>query len=330
MVKIIALEEHLMTSGIAEASSVAESTAMADFNGQGVLGERLLDVGERRLAAMDDQGVDVQVLSVTTPGVQNLVPDRAVALARQANDAIAARVCADPERFEGFATLPTPDPGAAAVELRRAVTELGLKGALLCGRTGSKNIDHPDFEEMWAVAGELRAPVYIHPQMPVGAVQDSYYSGLDPVADFIFAGPGIGWHYETGIQLLRLILSGTFDRHPDLQVIVGHWGELVLFYTERIGHMREWAHLGLARPIIDYFRNNVSYTGSGDLGDRYLRWTIDVVGVDRIMYATDYPFVDTGSGRARQFLEQADLSESDRHAIGHGNWERPIAHLGAS
>lgn len=297
--------------------------------GAGAPGERLLDLGAGRLADMDDQGIDLQVLSVTTPGVQNLAPDVAVPLAREANDAIAAAVRSHPDRFEGFATLPTPEPAAAAEELDRAVTRLGFAGAMLLGRTGAKNIDHPDFEPIWTTAARLRAPIYLHPQMPVPAVRDAYYSGIDPITDFLLGGPGIGWHYETGVQLLRLILSGTFDRHPHLQLIIGHWGEVVLFYTERLAKMQQWKQLNLDRPLIDYFRSNVSYTGSGDLSDRYLRWTIDVVGVERIMYATDYPFVDTGADQARRFLENANLTDTERNAIAHGNWERLTAHLPA-
>lgn len=330
MRKIIALEEHVVTADITGAWNEAPDAQhlYTQWNQEGLLGERLLDLGERRLADMDDQGIDVQVLSVTTPGTQSLTPERAVPLAREANDAIAAAVRSHPDRFEGFATLPTPDPAAAVDELRRTVTQLGFKGAMLHGRTGQKNIDHPDYEQIWATAAELRAPVYLHPQMPVIPVRDAYYSGIDPATDYILGGPAIGWHYETGMQLVRLILSGAFDRYPDLQLIIGHWGEVVLFYTERIGKMHELGHRKLQRPIIDYFRDNVSYTGSGDLSDRYLRWTIDMVGVDRIMYATDYPYIDTSAGQARRFLEQADLTDAGRDAIASGNWERLTGHLG--
>lgn len=146
-------------------------------------------------------------------------------------------------------------------------------------------------------------------------------------SDHLFAGPAIGWHYETGVQLLRLIFSGALDRHPELQLVVGHWGEVVLFFLDRISMMLDPARLGLRRPIADYFRENVSYTGSGELNHRYLRWTIEVVGVERLLMATDYPFVDTGGGAARRFLDDADLTDSERDAIAHGNWERLTEHL---
>ncbi len=324
--KIIALEEHVVTPGVLEAWSRVP-TAKADgvdHAGEGPLGQKLADVGEQRLRDMDDAGVDVQVLSLTTPGVQNLAAADAPGVAREANDAIAAAVSAHPDRFESFATLPTPDPAAATDELRRAIGELGMKGAMLCGRTGERNMDESELAELYRTAAELRAPLYIHPQLPVVSVREAIYSGLGEPVDGGFAQAGIGWHYETGVQLLRLIFAGTFDRNPDLQVIVGHWGEVVLFYIERIAAMQQYG-LKLDRPLEDYFRDNVFYTGSGILSQRYLRWTLEVVGVDRVMYAVDYPYIPLSGGAARQFLEDADLDPADREKIAHGNWERLTA-----
>jgi predicted TIM-barrel fold metal-dependent hydrolase len=324
--KIIALEEHVVTPGVLEAwAQVPTATEDGvDHAGDGPLGQKLADIGDQRLCDMDDPGVDVQVLSVTTPGVQNLTSVDAPRVAREANDTLAAAVSAHPDRFDGFATLPTPDPGAAADELRRAIGELGMKGAMLCGRTGQQNMDQPGFAELYRTAVELRVPLYIHPQSPVVAVREAIYSGLGEPVDTLFARFGIGWHYETGVQLLRLIFSGTFDRNPDLQVIVGHWGEVVLFYIERIAAVQQMG-LKLARPLQDYFRENVFYTGSGILSQRYLRWTLDVVGVDRVMYAVDYPYILLPDGTARRFLEDAELDSADREKIAHGNWERLTA-----
>jgi predicted TIM-barrel fold metal-dependent hydrolase len=321
--KIVALEEHMVLPQVLEAWSAA-GVAWADPGTQseeGAIARRLAEVGEQRVRDMDAIGVDVQVLSLTTPGVQNLDPADAVRLAPEVNDAIAAVVSSRPERFEGFAALPTPDPDAAVEELRRAVATLGLKGVMLNGRTGSRNIDHRDFAEIYAAAAELRAPLYIHPNLPQPPVRDAYYRGFGDDFDALFASWGLGWHVETGIQLLRLIFSGTFDRHPELQVIVGHWGEVVLFFLERI-EAADGMGLGLDRPIADYLRQNVSYTPSGIHSRRYLQWTIDVVGVERVMYAADYPFLDAGEGGAREFLEQAPLSFEDKQRIAHGNWER--------
>ena len=182
-------------------------------------------------------------------------------------------------------------------------------------------MDAPHYDDLYAMAERLRVPLYLHPQTPVAPVRDAYYSGFGDPVDFLFANFGIGWHYETGVQLLRLIFSGVLDRHPGLQLIIGHWGEVVLFFIERTAMMQK-AGLHLDRPLADYFRQNVWVTGSGVLSQRYLRWTAEVVGLDRILYATDYPFVDTGAGQARTFLERAPLTDADKAAIGSGSWER--------
>jgi uncharacterized protein len=325
MRKIVTLEEHMTTPSLAQAWESAPTSPREREDVASMMrmeGDALLDLGASRLAAMDDQGVDVQVLSVTSPGTQNLEAERAVPLARQANDAIAAAIAAHPDRFDGFATLPTPDPGAAATELRRAVTELGLGGAMIHGRTGDVRLDDPRNEPIWAAAAELHAPIYVHPHQPVDEVRDVYYSGFDPATDAALASAALGWHYETGMQALRLILSGAFDRHPDLQLILGHWGEVVLFYLDRIASVSGRFGTGLRRPLPDYFRENVSYTGSGDTTPRLLRWTIEMVGVERILMATDHPFIDNSGQATRRFLDEAELTDAERDAIGSGNWEK--------
>ncbi|MDR3602058.1 MAG: amidohydrolase family protein [Desulfosporosinus sp.] len=161
--------------------------------------------------------------------MHNLDSVESVDLARRTNDLVSATVALRPDRFEGFAT-PTPSPSEAARELDRSIRDLGLKGAMLCGRTREKNLDHSDFLPIFETAESLRVPLFIHPQIPQRAVQDVYYSGFGSQVDLAFATFGLGWHYESGIQFLRLILAGIFDRFPELQVILGHWGEVILFY----------------------------------------------------------------------------------------------------
>lgn len=323
--RITALEEHFVVPELVSAwERLTGGTAHG--GGDDELSRRLRDVGEERIAAMDDQGVDVQVLSLTSPGVQNLGAADAVAVARDANDALAGFVAARPDRFQAFAAVPTPDAAGAAEELERAVTALKFRGALLNGRTGAVNADDRRYDDLYGVAARLRAPLYLHPQTPTEPVRQQYYSGFGDAVDDAFASFGVGWHYETGVQLLRMILGGVFDRHPDLQVVVGHWGEVVLFFLDRISGM-ERVGLHLERPVAEYFRQNVWVTGSGVLSERYLRWTAEVVGVERILYSTDYPYVPTGGGRARAFLEQAPFTEEERTAIGSGAWERLTGHL---
>jgi predicted TIM-barrel fold metal-dependent hydrolase len=168
------------------------------------------------------------VLSLTTPGLHELGAE-SVDLARRVNDNVAEAVARHPRRFQAFATLPVAFPQAAARELERCVTQLGFKGTMLCGRVGARNLDHPDMEPIFAAAAVLKVPVLLHPRTPDEAVRKAYYSGFSPELDNAFANLRMGWHYDAGVQFVRLILGGTFDRHPALQVILGHWGEMVLF-----------------------------------------------------------------------------------------------------
>jgi uncharacterized protein len=326
--KIIALEEHFVTAEVIAAWQTVDPALRdiaVELSSSNDKERLLLDLADQRITRMDQAGVDVQVLSVTTPGVQSLEPTRAVPLAQAANDRIAETIRARPDRFEGFATLPTTAPGDAARELHRAVVELGLNGAMLFGRTGARNLDHPDFLPILEVAADLRAPIYLHPQSPLPPVRGAYYEGFDPALNLAFATGGIGWHYETGIQALRLILSGVFERLPDLQVILGHWGEVALFYLDRIDMMSAPARL--PRKVSEYFATNVSVTPSGILSQRYLRWAIDILGIDRVLFATDYPFALFDNGAAQRFLQAADLSGENRDKIAFGNWARLCADI---
>jgi predicted TIM-barrel fold metal-dependent hydrolase len=194
---------------------------------------------------------------------------------------------------------------------------------MLFGRTRESNLDQPEFLPIFEAAAALRAPLYLHPQSPVPTVRHAYYNGFGDPVDAALATYGIGWHYETGVQLLRLILSGIFDRFPDLQVIAGHWGEVVLFYLERIEQLAVGRKL--ARSMNEYVHNNVFVTPSGMLSHRYLSWATELVGVDRIMFATDYPFEKASRSGARRFLEEAALSDADRQKIASGNWDHLCA-----
>ena len=322
--KIVALEEHYSTPEIHAAWEQLEpqfQDCSNQMKGPSDLESRLEDFASSRLKAMDDSGIDVQVLSLTAPSVQNLEAADAVRLAKQANDTVARAVAAHPDRFQAFAALPTPAPDEAARELERAVSDLGCVGAMLNGRTREVNMDDARYFPIYQTAARLKVPLYIHPQCPVEGVRDAYYSGFDAQTDIIFATAGIGWHYETGIQVLRLILSGVFDRLPDLQIIVGHWGEVVLFYLERLDTLTKRSD-HLERSISDYFKTNVSVTPSGIYSERYLKWAVEVLGIERILYSTDYPYIFDGSDEPRRFLENANLSDQDKAKIGSGNWEK--------
>ncbi len=327
--KIIALEEHFVTDEVERIGGAVEPRWRDDSAGflppGGEMASRLHDIGDERIRLMDESGVDVQILSLTTPGVQNLMPRDACDVASRINDLIAATVAGRPDRFGGFATLPTPDAAAAARELERGVVQLGLQGGMIFGRTRDRNADAPEFDAIYEAAASLRAPLYLHPQIPDRPVRESCYSGLGDEIDLTLAMGGIGWHYETGIQLVRMIMSGVFDRYPELQVIVGHWGEVVLFYLDRIDVLSKVANR-LRHPVSHYFQTNVFVTPSGIFSQRYMRWATEMIGVDRILFSTDYPYVYKGDGWARAFLEETGLSAEDQKKIAHRNWERLIEH----
>jgi predicted TIM-barrel fold metal-dependent hydrolase len=321
MTKLIAIEEHFLTPDIraAWATSVIgqEGTDRLD---QGIIDERLNDLGEQRLSLMDESGVDVQVLSVTTPALHNLEPAQSVTLARHTNDLIAKTVAEHPTRYQGFATLPMPSPDHIALELERSVRQLGLLGAMLCGRTRDKNLDHPDFRPMFETAAALNVPLYIHPQIPQRAVRDALYSGFGDPVDTAFATFGLGWHYEAGIQFVRLILSGVFDQYPNLQLILGHWGEVVLFYLERLQALERVT--SLQRPITDYVRQNLYVTPSGMWSQDYLQSALQIMGPERILFSADYPYQYKPGRPGRLFLEETSLSADQKALFAHGNWER--------
>jgi predicted TIM-barrel fold metal-dependent hydrolase len=319
--RLVAIEEHFLTREVSGAWATAPGPAdpTCAYHG-GDLAERLENLGETRLRLMDETGVDVQVLSLTTPGLHNLQAGPSALLARRTNDFIAEAVARRPDRFQGFAALPTPAPAEAPRELERAVRQLGLKGAMLCGRTRHKHLDHPDFWPLFECAADLGVPLFIHPQIPPPAVREASYSGFGGGLDLALAGPGIGWHYEAGLQFVRMTLAGVFDRFPSLQIILGHWGEVVLFYLERMSVLDRVAKL--KRPFAICAQENLYVTASGMFSDAYLKRCVEIVGVDRILFSTDYPYQYRPGRDARGFLERTPLDDEGKAKFAHGNWER--------
>jgi predicted TIM-barrel fold metal-dependent hydrolase len=325
-VKIVGLEEHYLTADVLDAwrkldprwqDGSTSAAAGSDIE------RLLLSLDDERLSVMDDAGVDTQVLSLTTPGLFNLDAADAVGLQTACNDRLADAVRAHPDRWHGFATVAAQSPDAAAEELARGVRTLGFHGALIFSRVRDKSIDHTDFWPLFEAAEALGAPLYLHPQPPPAAVRNAYYGGFGDVVDAAFGTHGIGWHYDAGVQLLRLILAGVFDRFPRLQLILGHWGEMIPFYLDRIDRLTPIA--GLQRTVSEYVQSNVYLTPGGVFSQRYLQWALEVVGSERIMFAADYPFVPADNGGARRFLDAADISDAERDAIAFGNWERLTA-----
>jgi hypothetical protein len=219
----------------------------------------------------------------------------------------------------GFATLPTAAPDAAANELERTVRDYGFKGAVINGHIRGRYLDDKFFWPIFERAEALKVPIYLHPTKPPEAVIEASYGGFTPILSDMFAGPGWGWHIETAIHVIRIILGGVFDRYPGLQLVVGHMGETLPFMLQRLDVMPIQI-TKLQRPISSYLRQNIHYTFSGfNFTATFLDLLLQV-GIDRIMFSADYPYASMTQARA--FLDQLPVSEADRERIAHRNAER--------
>jgi predicted TIM-barrel fold metal-dependent hydrolase len=305
---IVALEEHYSDAEIMQHTRLGTSPDIA---------ERLDDVSALRLREMDESGIDLQVLSHSNPGLQAVDAEIGVPLARRANDRLAETVRAHPDRFAGFAALPTADPRAAADELERCVTRLGFKGAMLNGLTKSVFHDDRRFWPIYERAAALDVPIYIHPAIPQAAVVEAYYK------EYAEQHPGLlraGWGFnvETATQGIRFVLSGVFDAHPGLKVILGHLGEGVPFFLWRISHgLRQSMKEKTFREI---FCEHFWITTSGFFSDPALVCCMMEMGIDRILFSVDYPFMDNPPGA--EWIKTLPLSAEDQVKLLSGNAKR--------
>ncbi len=319
--RTITVEEHFVTPGFLAGPG---KNFFDRFRNSGPVGarmaEQLCELGDKRIREMDEAGIDMQVLSLNSPGVEQAEPDDAVACARDANDFLADAIKRHPTRFAGFASLPIQAPERAAEEFDRCVRTLKFKGANINGHTRGRYIDDAAFTPILERAETLGVPIYLHPTMPPKPVMDALYGGFSPAVSGILAGNGWGWHIETAVHLLRMILGGVFDRHPKLQVAIGHMGETLPFMLQRMNRTLPPQVTKLARPVGDYLRQNVHYTFGGfNFMPTFLDLLLEI-GVDRIMFSVDYPYGTMTEGKT--FLQHLPVSESDRERIAHGNAER--------
>ena len=324
--RIVALEEHYTVPRVV-AGIAPEIVARRGFPGpdfawaQSIKRNELADLGEARLADMDATGITTQVLSVAGPGA-DLVPGQAgIDLGRAYNDALAEATARHPTRYRGFAHLPLLEPEAAARELHRAVTALGFHGVLVNGATDGRFLDDPRFDPVLAAAEELDVPIYLHPGIPSQPVREAYYDGLPGNFSFTLALSASGWHYDTAIHVLRLVLSGALDRHPRLKLIIGHMGEALPFMMDRIDETTTaGAKAHLSRSVRETIVEQVWITTSGFFTLVPFMAALMTFGVDRIMFSVDYPFAS--NARARAFLDALPVSPADRGKIAHGNADR--------
>jgi hypothetical protein len=321
--RIVALEEHYtvprIVAGIDPAAVARRGFPGPDFAwAQSTKRNELADLGAARLADMDASGISTQVLSVAGPGADLVPGQQGIDLARAYNDALAEATARHPTRYRGFAHLPLLAPEAAAAELHRSVTELGFHGVLVNGATDGRFLDDPQFDSVLAAAEELDMPIYLHPGIPTADVRAAYYDGLPGNFSFTLALSAWGWHYDTAIHVLRLVLSGALDRHPRLKLIIGHMGEALPFMMDRIDETTAaTAKTHLARSVRQAIIEQVWITTSGFFTMVPFMAALMTFGVDRIMFSVDYPFAS--NARARAFLDSLPVSPADRAKIAHGN-----------
>jgi 2,3-dihydroxybenzoate decarboxylase len=309
----IGLEEHFALE-----DTLGDSENFVGKDTWRVLRSQLLDVQEMRLREMDENGIEMMLLSLNSPAVQAVydVP-AAVELARRTNDVLAEQVAKNPKRFAAFAALPMQDPEHAARELERCVRTLGFKGALVNGYSQVQSADNAVYYDLkqywdfWQVVEQLDVPFYLHPREPS---ERKAYSGHPWLI-----GPAYGFGAETALHALRLIGSGLFDRYPALKIILGHLGEALPFTLYRIDERIAWSPLGYPakKKISEYFAENFYITTAGNFRTQSLVNSILEIGADRILFSTDYPFEEVR--KAANWFDNASISEADRFKIGREN-----------
>jgi predicted TIM-barrel fold metal-dependent hydrolase len=275
----------------------------------GQLSHRLLDLDEERLKIMDEAGIAMHLLSLTSTGVQALDTERAVSLASLANDRLAAAIERHPVRYAGLATIAPQDPRRAVKELERAINTLELNGVIINSHTQGEYLDEEKYWPILEAAAALGAPIYIHPRAPSPAM-------AQPYRKYHLEHAIWGYAAETGLHAVRLIIGGVFDRFPTLRIVLGHMGENIPYSLYRMDWMHSRARVAMDRPKLklapsDYFRQNFLITTSGVNWHAPLKFCIEVLGADNIMWAVDYPYQETHE--AVRYMNEAPISDADKH-----------------
>ena len=273
--------------------------------------DRLLDVGARRIAHMDGAGIDMQVLALTAPGVQLFDAASATRLAAQSNDILADAIKAHPTRFAGLTAVAPQDPLAAAREIERGASRLGLRGVIINSHTKGEYLDLPKYRPLLEAAEAFDMPIYLHPREPAPSM-------VAPYLDHGLYFATWGFSAESGLHAMRLIMSGTFDRHPKLKIILGHMGEALPFWLQRIDNRHAaQERIGVDRKLqrrpSEYFRENFYITTSGVTSMPALRLSLDVLGAELIMFAVDYPY--EADAEAVRFMDEAKITDDERKQI---------------
>lgn len=319
--KTIAIEEHFITPLYREHVPANEFRNFYLASRSEQLGHDIVeqnsDLGAKRLAHMDAAGIDLQVLSFGSPGAQAFGADVAIPMARDANDRLHETVQRHPGRFAGFAALPTASPDLAAQELDRCVTRLGFKGAMIHGHTQGSFLDERKYWVIFERAQALGVPIYLHPTLPHPDAMRSYFRGYEELAR-----AGWGFAVDTSCHFLRIVFAGVFDAYPDLKIILGHLGEGLPFAMHRLqDHTgRAAARRGLKKTPLEYLKDNLLVTTSGNWYEPAFLCTLLALGADRILFAVDWPY--EANQTAVDFLKKISVGDLDREKIAHLNAER--------
>ena len=307
---VVAIEEHYW-----------DPEMVAHFKGpegKSPLSKLLEEIGDVRLRAMDEAGIDMQVLSHGAPAAQKMSPDVCVEVTRRTNDRLAEACARYPSRFAAFAALPTPAPEKAAEELRRCVTDLGFKGAMIHGLTNGLFLDDKRFWPIFETAEKLNVPLYLHPAVPHSDVMAAYYDTYATEFPMVIRAAW-GFTVETATHAIRLILGRVFETYPNLNIILGHFGETLPFLLWRINQALSRAGQG-KMSFRDQFCRHFHVTTSGNFSTPALLCTILELGMDRILFAVDYPYVE--NAEAMEWIRMLQLSEEDTRKLLAGNAQR--------
>ena len=313
--RVVAVEEHFRTP---ELEAVLEGPEKLFSR---ALGESLGDIGDKRIADMDTAGIDVQVLSSAAPHVQWMKADEALDISQRVNDRLADAVLTHPDRFAGLATLATPAPAEAARELERCVRDLDLRGAMIYGHTNGRFLDDQFFWPILEAAEALDVPLYLHPSYAPKAVVDAYYSGLPGHFGTMLSTGMMGWHYEVAMHSMRMVLGGVFKRFPRLQLIIGHCGEALPFFLDRSIKVLNRASPEMSQHLREVYPVNFYITTAGFYYDAPMRCALEVTPIERVLFATDYPYASAVEG-AEWIRSTVTLDDTQRRMVMHANSDR--------
>lgn len=318
--RIIALEEEFVTEKIMKEMI----NKMTDFRytmqtSAEIIGENLdkafVDLGEKHIAAMDEAGIDIQVLSFCAPQIKD--PGKSIEMMKEGNNRAAEVMKKHPTRFSAFAALPLADPKAAVAEFERTINTLGFVGGFVAGTINGEFLDNEKFRSVLEFAQAHNAPIYLHPFFPLHGLMESYFKGREELG-----GPEWGFMIDASCHFMRLVTSGTFDQFPRLRIILGHLGESIPYNLDRIcNRLSAYAKAkSLKKPVEDYFRENMAVTTSGNFSIPSLMCAINTIGIDNVMFSVDWP--NESNKVAVDFLKHLPVGKPDLEKIAHKNAER--------